>query len=268
MEKIMNMVSHPGFYVAVAEFAIIGICLWLFYKRFIRHTASEKLVRGLLGLAVLWVASFALMYVGLGILGVFAQYVAIFLSVGLVVIFQPELRKFLGMMGQVKFLAGLFSKKVLDSADKKSKLESAAAEIIKAAEYMSAKHIGALIVFQDGMDGGVKNYGTIVNADITSELLLTIFFPKTSLHDGAVVISNMRIYSAGAILPLTENRDLHWQYGTRHRAAIGLSEVSDATVLAVSEETGNISISRGGKISHIESAAKLKSKIIAAMSKV
>ncbi|MDR1206805.1 MAG: diadenylate cyclase [Rickettsiales bacterium] len=248
-------------WVKVAEVVIIISVALLFYQRFIAKTSSEKFVRGLLGLAAIWVSSFIFGWMGLNILAVFTRWAAMFLSVGLIVIFQPELRKFLGMMGQVKFLRALFMPHALIDASAREKRNGTINEIVKATEYMSAKHTGALMVFQNNLDGTIEKVGTILNADVSAELLMTIFFNKTPLHDGAVVISESKIISAGAILPLTENSDLNWRYGTRHRAAIGMSENSDAHVLVVSEESGEISIAHAGKIKKYDDVKKLRAEL-------
>lgn len=253
--------------VAAAQIAVVVAIIWMFYRRFIRGTNSEKFVRGLFGLIVLWAVSWILLELRLGILGTFVRWVALFLSVGLIVIFQPELRKFLGMMGHVKFLHALIFRHAVDDAATRDKLDHAADDITKAAEYMSKRHTGALIVFQDDLGAALEKSGTKLNADVSAELLLTIFFDKTPLHDGAVIISGARILSAGAILPLTENGGLHWKYGTRHRAAIGMSENSDAAVLVVSEETGEISMVKGGAIKKFDDMKKLRAKIREALGK-
>lgn len=248
-------------WIGMAQIIIIVGVTFLFYNRFIRKTNSEKLVRGLFGLLLMWLASFVFAWMGLNLLSVFTRWVAMFLSIGLVVIFQPELRKFLGMMGQINFLRALFMPRALKDASAKEKLSRAADNIARAAEYMSAKHTGALIVFQNDAALPADKAGTTLDADVSSELLLTIFFDKTPLHDGAVIISGARILSAGAILPLTDKAGLNWKYGTRHRAAIGMSENSDAHVLVVSEETGEISIAHNGALKKYEDMKKLKAQI-------
>ncbi|MDR1361009.1 MAG: diadenylate cyclase [Rickettsiales bacterium] len=258
---IANLESW-SFWIGAAEVAFIIFGVWMFYNRFIKRTGAEHLVRGLFGLAALWFASGFLSFIGLNILAVFSRWVALFLSVGLIVIFQPELRKFLGLMGQVKFLRILFSPRALSAATEKDQIARSVGEIVKAVEFMSHKHTGALIVFQNNMIGATEKVGTRIDAIITSELLLTIFFNKTPLHDGAVFIGNNRIISAGAILPLTQKSDLNWKYGTRHRAAIGMSESSDdAVVLVVSEETGDVSLAERGKITKYEDMKKLRAKL-------
>jgi diadenylate cyclase len=268
MDTLLGYLASRTFWIGFVELIIVAIIAFIFYKRFIKNTAAEKLVRGLKALLALWIISGILLYINLNILGLFFRWVALFLSVGLIVIFQPELRKFLGIMGKINIWRSFFSAKSLYEAKNKDLVSKETEEIAVAVEYMSDKKIGALIVFQEILDdSAVKNVGTIVNANISSELLLTIFFPKTSLHDGAVLIRNDRIYSAGAILPLTENTKLHWQYGTRHRAAIGITEVSDVYALVVSEETGNISIANNGKITKYDDMKKLRQKISYILSK-
>ena len=243
-------------WVGLVQIVIIAAMLWVFYRSFIENTQSEKLVRGLLGLVLLWVLSFVLPLVGLGLLASFLHYVALFLSLSLIVVFQPELRKFMALMGNIQGW-----RRVLQRGGVGKKDTRALDAIVSAVEYMSAKHTGALIVFPSALDeSAIDKKGTVIDAKVSSELLLTIFFNKTPLHDGAVVIENNRIASAGAILPLSQN-NLNWKYGTRHRAALGLSEVSRAVVLIVSEESGDISIAEKGKISKYDDVKKLRAKL-------
>ncbi len=228
----------------------------LFYRGFIQNTQSEKLVRGLLGLAVLWIASFVMAWAHLDLLGAFLHWTALFLSIGLVVIFQPELRKFMALLGNVQGW-----RRLLRRGGVRQKDTRALDAIVAAVEYMSAKHTGALIVFPSMLDeSAIDKKGVILDAVISSELLLTIFFNKTPLHDGAVIIEDGRIVSAGGILPLSQN-NLNWRYGTRHRAALGLSEQSSATVLVVSEESGDISIAEKGKFTKYDDMKKLRARL-------
>jgi diadenylate cyclase len=250
-----------NYIINALQFLLIGLVLWLFYKRFIKNTNSEKMVRGLIGLAVIWLSSWLFMWLGLRLLGEFARLAAIFLSVGVVVVFQPELRKFFAMMGHVKFIHALFSSVAVRDAEEKNKLAHSRDEIVRAVEYMSRKHIGALIVFREEFDGTIENLGTKIDAEISSELILTIFHNKTPLHDGAMIIGRNKILYAGAILPLTEKSDLNWKYGTRHRAAIGMSEISDSVVLVVSEETGTISIADRGKLTTFDDMKKMRARL-------
>lgn len=247
-------------WLSVVQIVVIAVIVYTFYVSFIKNTSSEKLVRGLIGLGVLWVLSFVLPWLHLNLLGRFLHWIALFLSVGLIVIFQPELRKFLALMGNIKGLKNAifaFRQGEKKSSDKQNSID----EIIKAVSYMSEKHTGALIVFlEDTDDGIIERYGTKIDAIVSSELLLTLFFNKTPLHDGAVIIVDNRIAYAGAILPLSQNQ-LQWKYGTRHRAALGLSEISKSTILVVSEETGEISFAEKGSIKKYDDLKKIKGKL-------
>ena len=244
----------------IIQVIIIAIVVYAFYVSFIKNTSSEKLVRGLFGLGAIWAVSYVLPMMHLYLLGRFLHWLALFMSVALIVIFQPELRKFLALMGNIKGWKNIvyaFRQDVKNS----SKTQKSVDEIIKAVNYMSEKHTGALIVFpQDVDDGVIERYGTKIDAIISSELLLTIFFNKTPLHDGAVIIADNKIQYAGAILPLSQNQ-LQWKYGTRHRAALGMSEMSKSVVLVVSEETGDISFAEKGNIKKYDDVKKIRNKL-------
>lgn len=243
-------------WIDFVQVLIIAGMMWLFYRSFIQNTQSEKLVRGLLGLAGLWVFSFVLSWANLNLLAGFLHWTALFLSLSLIVVFQPELRKFMALLGNIEGWRRVFKRGGVKSKDTKS-LDA----IVSAVEYMSQKHTGALIVFSNTLEGSViEKKGVAIDAKISAELLLTIFFNKTPLHDGAVIVENNRIAYAGAILPLSQN-NLNWKYGTRHRAALGISEVSGATVLIVSEESGDISIAEKGKFTKYEDVKKLRAKL-------
>ena len=131
-------------------------------------------------------------------------------------------------------------------------------ELIEAVKFLSKSHTGALIVFQSDLSNTYYDVGTKLNADVSTELLLTIFHPNTPLHDGAVVINGSKIISAGVLLPLTEDPKLSWKYGTRHRAAIGMTETSNAACLVVSEETGDVSVALDGTLKKYEDIVSLK----------
>ncbi len=243
-------------WINLVQVLIIAGVMWLFYRSFIQNTQSEKLVRGLLGLAGLWVFSFVLSWANLNLLAGFLHWTALFLSLSLIVVFQPELRKFMALLGNIEGWRRVFKRGGVKSKDTKS-LDA----IVSAVEYMSQKNTGALIVFPSSLDESViEKKGVAIDAKISAELLLTIFFNKTPLHDGAVIVENNRIAYAGAILPLSQN-NLNWKYGTRHRAALGISEVSGATVLIVSEESGDISIAEKGKFTKYEDVKKLRAKL-------
>ena len=135
-------------------------------------------------------------------------------------------------------------------------------EVIEAVKYLTKTKTGALIVFKKAMSSmAYSEVGTAIDAKVSAELIFTIFHPNTPLHDGAMVIEGIKIHSAGVLLPLTEDPKLSWKYGTRHRAALGMSEVSDAACLVVSEETGDVSICMDGMLKKYEDLTTLKSDL-------
>ena len=157
--------------------------------------------------------------------------------IALVIMFQPELRRMLEKLGGKSF------RELISMKEEQREIDRVIAQIVSACEIMSKERTGVLIVFERTtslMD--YQKSGTVIDAQVSSELLRNIFFTKAALHDGAVIIRNERIAAAGCVLPLTQNRNISSDLGTRHRAAIGMSEVSDAVVVIVSEETGTISV--------------------------
>ena len=174
---------------------------------------------------------------------------------GAVIIFQPEIRKFLGYLGQSNIFHAHLKKRNLKDVQKVNVLK----ELIETVKYLSKTRTGALMVLEREEDvNSYSDVGTQLDATLSTELLLTIFHPNTPLHDGAVVISGDVVKSAGVLLPLTEDPKLSWKYGTRHRAAIGMSEVSDSACLVVSEETGDVSIALDGTLRKYDDITKLK----------
>ena len=177
-----------------------------------------------------------------------------------VVIFQPELRRALEKVGRTTF-SSLFSQEDNSSAEK------IASEIAAAAVAMSSRRIGALIVLERNTKiGDIVRTGCEIDSNVSSELLINIFIPNTPLHDGAVIIRENRIAAARCILPLTQNETLSREFGTRHRAALGLSEGSDAAVIVVSEETGKISFTLNGNMSRNYTEDTLKKVIMKVLS--
>lgn len=238
------------------QIAFLAILLLFLYRKFIKNTPSEKFVKGLLILVCAWAVSEILMRIDLKIIGMFLKSVVTLVSLSLIVIFQPELRKFLGFLGQVDFVTKLFNQN-----NKTERKIDVVKELIESVKFLSKSHTGALIVFQSDLRNTYSDVGTKLNADLSTELLLTIFHPNTPLHDGAVVINGDKIISAGVLLPLTEDPKLSWKYGTRHRAAIGMTEVSDAACLVVSEESGDVSVAIDGALKKYEDLVTLKADL-------
>ena len=248
-------------WVNVLQILFIAAIIFIFYRKFIRNTQSEKLVKGLFILFLAWIFSEILILINLGIVGVFFRTLVLLGALSLIVIFQPELRRFLGYLGQPGFLRKVF----LTGGTYKEASEQdidVVKEIIEAVKYLTKTKTGALIVFKKAMSSlAYSEVGTTLDALVSAELILTIFHPNTPLHDGAMVIEGNKIHSAGVLLPLTEDPKLSWKYGTRHRAALGMSEVSDAACLVVSEETGDVSICMDGMLKKYEDLATLKTDL-------
>lgn len=265
--KYINAQIHqfsPAFgaissHISIFEIIFLAVLLFFLYRKFIKNTNSENLVKGIFGLLIMWFFAEFLIKINLQIIGMFIKSLVSVVAFGLIVIFQPELRKFLGYIGQGNWFSRmLFSRKTNPAGGGKDIVK----ELIETIKYLSKWKIGGLIVLhKDESSLNYSDVGTKINADISQELLLTIFHPKTPLHDGAVVIVNDRILSAGVLLPLTEDPKLSWRYGTRHRAALGVSEASDCACIVISEETGDVSIAIDGKLKKYEDLGQLKTDL-------
>ena len=220
----------------------ILIVTFLIYKvlSLSRSKSSAQIIKAVVVLLVLSYVSDALKLYALNY--VVSKVIEVGI-IALVVVFQPELRRIMERLG------GSSIRSLLLPREQSGDSLRTVTETVAACRSMSRQKVGALIVFE--RDNNLEEYfstGTVVNADVSEELLKNIFFPKAALHDGAVVIRNDRIAAAGCVLPLTENPNLSRDLGTRHRAAIGMSEHSDAVVVVVSEETGVISCVVGGNL--------------------
>ncbi len=232
---------------AVENFRVVDIIdillvAFLLYKAFVflRETRAGQLVKGIVVLLVVYIFAkwWNLVVLKWVLSVVFNSAIVVF-----AVIFQPEIRRILERVGQ----ANIGKAKTLGA--KESALCECIDEVGKAAHSMQESKVGALIVFERKTQlGEIINTGTVIDAETTASLVSNIFYPKAPLHDGAVIIRDGRVYAAGCILPLTQSNIFSSELGTRHRAAIGMTENSDAVVLVVSEETGNISIVKDGEI--------------------
>lgn len=233
--------------ISVFDILDIIILAALIYKgvQVVRETRAEQLVKGIVLLILAYYVSLVL---GLKAMTLITQNVMQYGVLALILIFQPELRSALERLGRTRI--GRFYFFNFSNAQGTEQQDKAAiAAVCKASETLQKNRIGALILFEMKTKlGEIIGTGTIVNADISPELLVNVFYPKSPLHDGAMVIRNGRIYAAGCFLPLTQNQSLSRELGTRHRAALGISENSDVLVVVVSEETGIISLVRSGVI--------------------
>ena len=237
--------------VIIAFFAVV-------HYKFLKNTAGEKIIRGIMIFVFcMWGFSALLIKYDFIILGVVAQTLLAMTAFSFVVVFQPELRRILGQLGQAKWITenNFFNNKNTASQAKINVVN----EIVEAVKYFSKVKCGALMVLQKNKDENLfSEVGTILNSDISSELLITLFFPNTPLHDGAVVLHGNKVLAAGVLLPLTEDPKLSWRYGTRHRAAISESERSNSACIVVSEETGDVSIAVDGILKKYEDIVKFR----------
>lgn len=230
--------------IDVVDIIFVAVVLY-FVIRIIRETRAMQLVKGLVFLAVLYgVVNF----LGMGASSYLLKNIFSNILIIVVILFGPEIRNILEQMGKrtsrTNFKSIIHSGVAVEISELKRTIDAAC----KACVEMSDDKVGALIVFEnDTLLGDIISTGTLINAKASKELIENIFFPKSPLHDGAMIIRDSAVYSAGCILPLTKD-NVSSSLGTRHRAAIGLSQQSDAMVFVVSEETGYISVAVNGTL--------------------
>ena len=229
--------------IQLTDIVDIALVAFVIYKllTLVRSTSTWKIVKGVAVILVLsWVTGVFNLHSSNYIIGNI-------LSMGilaLLILFQPELRRMIEHLGTSN-LRNLFG----DHPTQNSRVGEMISQTVQACEAMSRDKVGALIVFErkTSLDEYTKA-GTVVDARVSEQLLRNVFFPKAALHDGAMVIRDNRVYAAGCVMPLSNNHNISADLGTRHRAGLGTSEVSDAVVVIVSEETGTISMAVGGML--------------------
>ncbi len=252
LSTVMNFIKAFISGIEINYILDILIMAYVFYKLLglIRETRAEQLVKGFLIILIIskvsdWAELYAINYVLESTLTIGV--------IALVIIFQPELRKALEHLGRSQWILTP-GRKGIDDEYKRT-----INEIADAASVMSRKKIGALIVVERTIGiNDIVETGTITDAKVSADLLMNIFYPKSPLHDGAVVIKNNRIMAAGCLLPLSSNKYISKELGTRHRAAMGMTESSDALIVIVSEETGAISLAVEGKLQRFLDPTTLK----------
>lgn len=238
-EIFNNIISGVG----ITDVIDVVIVAFVIYKvlGFIRETRALQLVKGLLILVLITVLSDQF---NLYTLNWILRNTMTLGVIALVIVFQPELRRALEYVGRSKFITPQFAQ--MD----KERVKVITAAIIKAVDFFSSNKVGALIIMErETILNDIAETGTMINAEISTELLGNIFYEGAPLHDGATIVRGDRIYAAGCVLPLTQSKTLSKDLGTRHRAGIGITENSDAIAIIVSEETGIISIAVDGKLS-------------------
>ncbi|NTV89281.1 MAG: TIGR00159 family protein [Clostridiales bacterium] len=220
----------------------VGLLSYIIYKLIIlvRETRAWQLLKGLL---LIIVATELSKILGLTTISFILQNTISVLAIGAIILFQPELRRGLEQIGRSKF-KDIFS---IDDSDNRLRTTALIEEIVKSCTELSREFVGALMVIEkETKIGEIINTGIQLESIVTSELILNIFTPNTPLHDGAVIIRDNKIKAAACFLPLTDNPNLSTELGTRHRAALGITEVSDSIAIVVSEESGKISVALGG----------------------
>ncbi|HBT48018.1 MAG TPA: TIGR00159 family protein [Peptococcaceae bacterium] len=223
----------------IVDIAIVSYVIYRFLL-LIRGTRAVQLLKGL---AMLVVASVVAEKLQLTVINWILTQLRLVIVVALPVVFQPELRRALEQLGRGKFFARPFN--LLGTEDMAKVIN----EVVRAVQVLAKGKTGALIVME--RETGLNDYietGIRVDGVISAELLINFFVPLTPFHDGAAIIRGDRVVAAGCFLPLSDSPYLSKQLGTRHRAALGLSEISDAVVIVVSEETGAVSVAEGGKL--------------------
>ena len=229
---ILGVLSH------VVDILLVWFVIYKLIM-FIRGTKAVQLLSGIFVITLIWILSGVL---HLNTLNMLMETVMTWGFLAIIIIFQPELRRALEQLGRGKFFA---RSGIQEEEEQKKRLDA----IINAVNYMAKRRIGALISIEK--ETGMGDYietGIPLHSNVTHELLINIFIPNTPLHDGAVIIQKTQIAAAACYLPLSESPFISKELGTRHRAALGISEVTDCLTIVVSEETGGISVTKNGEL--------------------
>ena len=228
---------------SITDIIDIVIVAFLVYHliRFVRNTSAERLLKGVV---ILLAAQLIASRAYLNTISFVLEKTFYYGVIALLIVFKPELRRLLEQIGM-----GHVTRLLVRRENGQTEIDYAITQTVLACESMSWSRTGALMVFER-MErlGEITKTGTRIDAEPSAELIKNIFYPKSPLHDGAMVLRDGRIHSAGCVLPLSKNLSLSRDLGTRHRSAVGMSEASDAVVVVVSEETGTISVAIGGML--------------------
>ena len=260
MENFYNLLINILKNMSVTSILDILVVSFIFYKSYvlIEETRAEQLLKGIVLIVILIPISDILK---LNMLNFILNKTLTIGVLSFVIIFQPEIRRALEHLGRSAF-------EDIHSSHSKENRDEVIEEIVTAVGNLAESKTGALIVMEQGTGlGDVLASGTFIDAKVSASLLENIFVVNTPLHDGATIIKKGRIHASGCVLPLTNNTKINKKLGTRHRAAIGISENSDALVIIVSEETGVISLAANGRLTRNYDKQKLKSILTRIMNK-
>ncbi len=237
--NFLRAVASYTWWVVTIELLLIGLVVY-WVLRFLRGTRGARMLKGI---AFVLISLYLMVRIvgtqfGLDRIEFLYRQFLIFAALACVVVFQPELRRALMRLGETRLFRGW-----------SSQIDEEIEALVEAATFLSRRKIGALVAIEREVGlGGIAESGTRINADMTASLLESLFWPNSPLHDLGVIVSQGRIAYAGVQFPLAESGDLERELGSRHRAAVGLSQESDACVLVVSEETGDVSIAERGQL--------------------
>nr|WP_198010878.1 MULTISPECIES: diadenylate cyclase CdaA [unclassified Exiguobacterium] len=256
MLSFFSLSENVHWYDYLNDVLDIVVVTYVIYKlmMIVRGTKAVQLIKGISIILVSWFLSG---FFGLKTLQFLLNQVITYGLLGIIIIFQPELRRGLEHLGRT---SNLFGRTSTSDEDKQRQMIEA---IVSSAQYMSKRRIGALIAIE--RDTGLNEYvetGIRMDSHITSQLIINLFIPNTPLHDGAMIIQDGKIAAAACYLPLSESPHIDKALGTRHRAAIGVSEVTDSVTLTVSEETGAVSLAIAGRLYRELDEEALRNKLI------
>ena len=237
--NFLRAVASYKWWVVAIELLLIGLVVY-WVLRFLRGTRGARMLKGIAFVLILLYLIVRIVgtQFGLDRIDFLYRQFLLFAAAACVVVFQPELRRALMRLGETRLFRGW-----------SSQIDEEIEALVEAATFLSRRKIGALVAIEREVGlGGIAESGTRINADLTASLLESLFWPNSPLHDLGVIVSQGRIAYAGVQFPLAESGDLERELGSRHRAAVGLSQESDAVVLVVSEETGDVSIAERGQL--------------------
>ena len=264
MQEVWESIKTVAGFFRWTDILDIAIVAFLIYEliQFLKNSRAQFLIKGCFVIAV------AYLFARLLNLNVLAYIVEIIIKNGvlaLFLIFQPEIRGVIERVGRSRFtFSNLFG--LNKEEEGKAAQLSAISNVVESFRVLQKERMGALVVFEQTVNlDEIAQTGTIVDAEVSTRMLGNIFFNKAPLHDGAAIIRNGRIHAAGCILPLTQSVTPRADYGTRHRAALGMSETSDAVVVVLSEENGLMSIAENGKITRFSNVAEFTSALMKAL---
>jgi len=260
--QLLKLGENVHWYDYINDVIDIAVVTFVIYRLMIivKGTKAVQLIKGISVILISWFLSG---FFGLKTLQFLLNQIITYGLLGIIIIFQPELRRGLEHLGRT---SKFFSRSTISDEDEQVRIVDA---LVSSAQYMSKRRIGALVTIE--RETGLSEYvetGIPLGSQITSQLLINLFIPNTPLHDGAVIVQQGKLAAAACYLPLSESVHISKELGTRHRAAIGVSEVTDSVTLVVSEETGGVSLAINGRLYRELDEESLRTKLLETIVKV